>query len=186
MAAVVVEHEQMDLGSPTFRFGDSSGRDTQNYDDGSETRTNSTGDDGAAERAASAVLELGLINRRKSSIVDVGSDGPGTGQATPEGEKASDDAGVGSRLQAASSQLSQQRRGSLQLSRNGSIGGRKLSAIVRRPSLQSRRRSSASSIGQQPDALPSDCVADARAVTSDDDPSSPNSGPTQRRNSARV
>eukprot|EP01062_Namystynia_karyoxenos_P073596 TRINITY_DN70394_c0_g1_i1.p1 TRINITY_DN70394_c0_g1~~TRINITY_DN70394_c0_g1_i1.p1 ORF type:complete len:257 (+),score=46.89 TRINITY_DN70394_c0_g1_i1:88-858(+) len=99
-------------------------------DDGS-VHTNSTGDDGAAERAASCILDLEAIKRSGTSpcspLVEVamnlpGDDAPGTGQATPETgdemDESQQQAATEERLTAAASSL---RRGSQSMARHASM-----------------------------------------------------------------
>eukprot|EP01065_Artemidia_motanka_P001735 TRINITY_DN10807_c1_g1_i1.p1 TRINITY_DN10807_c1_g1~~TRINITY_DN10807_c1_g1_i1.p1 ORF type:complete len:172 (+),score=44.63 TRINITY_DN10807_c1_g1_i1:64-579(+) len=142
------------LASPVFSRHD---------DDTGSIHTNSTGDDGAADAAASAVLDLTLIRSRSSmpasaveaAPADDDGDGPGTGQATPaEQQQPAPD--TENRLSQVASAL---RRPSL--SRLGST--RRLS--LRRPSSsvpRSRRGST-----DVPDALPTDCRRSTSPLSSD-------------------
>lgn len=150
------------MSSPSFQLG-------EKLVDHEVESDNSTGDEGAAERAASVVLDLSQIARGRSQVdFNDDKDGPDTGEPTPTtGERGVDDSGVERKLVAASSQLSQLsgssgRRPSL-LSRNSSTASRRLS--IRRTSLQMRRQNSSSTVGHA-DGLPSDC----RAQTSPQSP----------------
>jgi len=152
--------ERPAMSSPSFQLG-------EKLVDQEVESDNSTGDEGAAERAASVVLDLSQIARGRSQVdFDDDKDGPGTGEPTPTTEGGVDDSGVERKLVAASSQLSQlsgsSRRPSL-LSRNSSTASRRLS--IRRTSLQMRRQNSSSTVGHA-DGLPSDC----RAQTSPQSP----------------